>query len=195
MKSKGFSFDSPYLSTYYRAPMSVGTLPQYIDVQKWADRDAVIEQVYPLTGLPRLCQGALDNAGGVKVSLRIHRDAQGLFLMEGQMETVLSLRCQRCLEPVATDVEVEVRLWLLRDEGRAELLPEDADYLVLDEEGNIALADALEDELILALPLVPAHEDCEMYRVSIAAADEADVQKRENPFQVLASLKGRTEKE
>jgi uncharacterized protein len=195
MKSKGFSFDSSYLNTYYRAPMSVGTLPQYIDVQKWADREAVIDQAFPLSSFLRLCQGALDDSGKVSVSVGVHRDAQGLFVMEGRMSSSMALCCQRCLEAVATDIEVELKLWLLREESKADLLPEDADYLVLDEEGKIALADALEDELILALPLVPLHEDCEMYQAGIAENDEVEDPKRENPFQVLASLKGSVSKD
>jgi len=174
--------------------MSVSALPQYIDVQKWADRDAVICQVYPLSGFARLCEGAVGDAGGVKVNVRIHRDEQGFFLMEGQMATTLSLCCQRCLEAVATDIEVEVQLWLLRDEGKAELLAEEADYLVLEEDGRIALADALEDELILALPLVPVHESCEMHQVRSEDIVEANTPRRENPFQVLASLKGSGDK-
>lgn len=175
--------------------MSVGTLPKYIDVQKWADREAVIDQVYPLSGFARLCEGALDDSGSVTARVRVYRDAQGLFVIEGQMSTTLSLRCQRCLEPVAANIEADVKLWLLRDEAKAELVPDDADYLVLDEEGRLALSDALEDELILALPLVPLHENCEMHQAVSVENGETEAPKRENPFLVLASLKGRIEKE
>ena len=66
---------------------------------------------------------------------------------------------------------------------------------MLDEDGRIALADALEDELILSLPLVPAHDDCAPWPVADDEnAQEAETPGRENPFQVLAALKGRTEK-
>lgn len=173
--------------------MSAGTLPQYIDVQKWADRDAVIEKVYPLSRFERLGEGLENSEGEVAVNIRIHRDVQGFFVVDGRMAATPQLTCQRCLEPVATKLDVVVRLWLLRDESQADQLPDDADYLVLDEEGGINLADALEDELILALPLVPMHADCETYPVGEAGTEEAEAPKRENPFQVLAALKGRTE--
>lgn len=175
--------------------MSVGTLPQHIDVQKWADREAVIEQINPLRNFVRLVEGAVDDEGEVTVNVRLHRDEQGLFMVEGRMATTVRLTCQRCLEPVATPIEADVRLWLLRDEEQAERLPDDADYLVLDENGGIDLADALEDELILALPLVPAHESCEAYPVDQSDAEETDAPARPNPFQVLASLKGQSGKE
>lgn len=169
--------------------MSVGTLPKHIDVQKWADREAVIEQINPLGHYVRLVEGAVDDEGEVTVNVRLHRDEQGLFVVEGRMATTVKLTCQRCLEPVSTPIEADVHLWLLRDEDQADRLPDDADYLVLDENGGIDLADALEDELILALPLVPMHESCEAYPVEQGEADATEAPERPNPFQVLASLK------
>jgi uncharacterized protein len=195
IKNKGFPFDTPSVCSYYRAPMSAGTLPQYIDVQKWADREATIEQVFPLSAFARLTEGAADDRGEVAVKVQLHRDAQGLFVVDGHMATTISLICQRCLEPVAADIKADVQLWLLRDEARADRLPDDADFLVLDEDGRIGLADALEDELILALPLAPMHENCVVYPVAESEDAEVEAPKRENPFEVLASLKGRTEKE
>lgn len=176
--------------------MSVGTLPQHIDVQKWADREAVIEQIYPLSAFVRLVEGAVDDEGEVAVNVRLYRDQQNLFVVEGRMATIVKLTCQRCLEPVATPIEADVHLRLLRSEEQADRLSDDADFLVLDENGGIDLAAALEDELLLALPLVPAHESCEPYPVEQGEADETDDEpERPNPFLVLASLKGRTGKE
>lgn len=175
--------------------MSVGTLPKHIDVQKWADREAVIEQINPLRDYARLVEGAVDDEGEVTVNVRLRRDEQGLFVVEGRMATTVKLTCQRCLEPVTTPIQADVRLWLLRDEDQAVRLPDDADYLVLDENGGIDLADALEDELILALPLVPAHESCAAYPVEQGEAEVTEAPERPNPFQVLASLKGRAGKE
>lgn len=174
--------------------MSAGTLPQYINAPKWADREATIHQVFPLAAFPRLCEGAASDEGGVQVDCRVYRDAQGLIRLEGRLETTVLLTCQRCLEPVAKAIGADVQLCLLRDEDEAAALPEDADYLVLDEEGRVALADALEDELILSLPLVASHDDCEPYAAANDDDAEAATPARENPFQVLASLKGRTEK-
>lgn len=174
--------------------MSAGTLPQYIDAPKWADREARIQQVFPLSGFVRLCEGAASNDGEVSVDCRVYRDTQGLIRVEGRMATTVMLVCQRCLEPVATAIDADVQLYLLRDESVADQLPDDADYLVLDEEGRIAFSDALEDELILSLPLVPAHDDCEPYVVADDESAEVEAPTRENPFQVLAGLKDRTEK-
>lgn len=180
--------------------MLAGTLPQYIDAPKWADREAVIQAIVPLSAFARLCDGAASAEGEVAVDCRVYRDSQHLVVLEGQLKTTVQLVCQRCLEPVATAIDTDMRLWLLRDEAQADRLADDADYLVLDEEGHVSLIDALEDELILSLPLVAMHEDCEpqvALQAGEGSAEEeagAEAPRRENPFQVLASLKGRTEK-
>lgn len=176
--------------------MSTGTLPQYIDAPKWADREAVIEEIVPLQSFARLCEGAASVEGEVSVACRIYRDTQGLIVLQGKLATSMQLVCQRCLEPVAVTVDADIQLRLLRNEEQAERLADDADYLLQDEEGRIALADVLEDELILSLPLVALHDDCEPQAVNVVDDESAEVETpvRENPFQVLAGLKGSTEK-
>lgn len=176
--------------------MSTGTLPQYIDAPKWADREAVIEEIVPLQSFARLCEDAASVEGEVSVACRIYRDTQGLIVLQGKLATAMQLVCQRCLDPVAVAVDADIQLRLLRNEEQAERLADDADYLLQDEEGRIALADVLEDELILSLPLVALHDDCEPQAVNVVDDESAEVETpvRENPFQVLAGLKGSTEK-
>jgi len=186
----GFSFDRAGASPYHRAPMSAGTLPQQIDAQKWADRAAEIHQASPLVAFPRVRELAASPEGEVQVECRFGRDAQWRLTLQGRLQAQLALTCQRCLEAVMVPVDVDVDLLLVRSEEDADALADDADFLVLDAEGQLALADALEDELLLALPLVPLHDDCESAHVNAPLEeDEPAVPVRENPFQVLASLK------
>lgn len=179
--------------------MSATTLPHYIDAQKWADREAVVDQVFPLSAFARVCEGAASHEGEVRINIRVHRDAQSLIVLEGKVSTRLSLVCQRCLEPVMTDVDADVQLWLLWNEEAADQLPDEADFVLQDAEGRVALLDVLEDELLLALPLVAAHEDCEPYRVVEAenevVAVTVETPKRENPFQVLTGFKAGPDKQ
>lgn len=174
--------------------MSAGTLPHLIDAQKWADREGEIEQVFPLTAFPRLREGAVSDEGEARVHCKVSRDAQGLMKLDADLGVTLQLPCQRCLEPVTATVQSGVSFFLVRSESDGDELSDEADFLVLDEEGRLALADALEDELIVSLPLVPVHDDCEALKVE--ATEEEPVEEapvRENPFQVLAGLKGRPE--
>lgn len=177
--------------------MSAGTLPQYIDAPKWADREAEIQEIVPLSVFARVCEGAVHPQGEVSVKCRFYRDSQHLIVLEADLQTVVPLECQRCLNAVETNIDTHMQLWLLFSEEQADRLADDADYLVLDEDGRISLVDVLEDELILSLPLVALHEDCEVQAdvmITAEAHEEsaaAEKPRRENPFQVLASLKGK----
>lgn len=171
--------------------MSTGSLPSHIEPFKWADRGAEVDVTVPLKPFTRLLEGALSDQGNVTVRCDFARDAQGVAYISGQAQTSVSMTCQRCLEPVQVDLDVDFRLLLVSDEARAENLPEDEDFLIVGEE-TIALQDIVEDELILALPLVAAHDDCDSYSYvqEVPEAEEAPAPKKENPFQVLAGLKG-----
>jgi uncharacterized protein len=103
----------------------------------------------------------------------------------------LPLTCQRCLGPVAIPVAVDRYFRFVADEAAAEAQDEEAeeDVLALSHEFN--LQDLIEDELLMALPLVPLHEVCPM-AVKLAVADpdfDAPSAEKPNPFAVLAKLK------
>lgn len=168
--------------------MSEATLPHLIEPGKWADREARLDAVVPLNRFERLLEGALARTGDVRVQGRFLRDARGLPHLAGELQTVLTLTCQRCLEAVDVPVAADVDVFLLSDEAYAERLSEDEDYVVFSD-GHLDLPELLEDELILALPLVARHEDCEPQADLSEPEPVAEPVKKENPFQVLASLK------
>lgn len=86
---------------------------------------------------------------------------------------------------------------ILENEGQIGYLmalDETADYVLLDEvcpsgeRRMLPVTDLLEDELLLAIPLSPRHEDCEMLRDNpVEVSDEPT----HNPFAVLGQLKGK----
>lgn len=168
--------------------MSEATLPYLIEPGKWADRDAPLDAVVPLSRFTRLLDGALTNVGEVRVQARFDRDARGFPHLSGQLHTSLSLTCQRCLDAVVMPVTAEVDVFLLADEALAERLSEDEDFVVFSD-GQLDLPELLEDELILALPLVARHEDCEAQVELIEAEPIIEPAPKENPFLVLAGLK------
>ncbi len=72
----------------------------------------------------------------------------------------LPLTCQRCLEPVAHVVDLALSYRFVADERTAELQDENADEDVLALSKALDAISLLEDELIMALPLVPRHDRC-----------------------------------
>lgn len=169
--------------------MSEATLPKLIDPGKWADRAAVCEAAVPLRQFTRLLDGMLGDAGDVQVDVAFARDPRGLARLTGALHTTLSATCQRCLAPVSVPLQADVDVYLLSDEAYADRLSEDEDFVVF-QDGHLDLPELLEDELILALPLVTRHEDCEPQVALVEAEPEQEPEaKKENPFQILANLK------
>jgi uncharacterized protein len=99
--------------------------------------------------------------------------------------------CQRCLSPALIPLEVDRSFRFVPDEATAMALDDEAqeDLLVLSRDFN--LLELVEDELILAMPLVPLHEICPA-PLPMSAADpqfEAATEQRPHPFAALAGWK------
>ncbi len=109
-------------------------------------------------------------------------------------DVALAQTCQRCLGPVVVPVVVEREFRFVATEEQAELEDEESeeDVLVLSRDFN--LLELVEDELLMALPLVPKHEDCPV-PVKLQVADPdfvVDTQQMPNPFAMLQQLKNKT---
>ena len=76
------------------------------------------------------------------------------------MQTEIELICQRCLGPLRLPLRVAVSLALIRAESEPEFarLPSQREPL-LAAGADLAVADLVEDELLLALPQIPRHRD------------------------------------
>jgi uncharacterized protein len=102
--------------------------------------------------------------------------------------------CQRCLQPVTVDIDVDRHFVFVADEATAAARDEDSedDWLVL--ERSLDLHELVEDELLLGLPLVPRHERCpNPLAVDVMVGGERPSAEDEtpNPFGALAALKGK----
>ena len=113
------------------------------------------------------------------------RDDEGKLYVDLSIRGDLVLQCQRCLEAVVWPCEVQNRLLLLRP---GEALPEDElendDVDALEVEPLTDLLALVEDEVLLAMPLVPRHNDCE-------PPVKAGVDEEISPFAVLRQLRGK----
>lgn len=111
-----------------------------------------------------------------------------------QADAVVPLTCQRCMAPVETPVAVDqwYRFVATEEIAMAEDDESEEDLLVM--EPQFDLLAVLEDELLMALPLVPMHEQCPVAPVLSAGTIElpdgaSEASEKPNPFAVLAQLK------
>lgn len=167
-----------------------GHLPASIDPIQLAERGARLTGSLPLKGMPRLMQTALTGSGDVLVDLSFEREeGERVFVMHGTLRAHLRVTCQRCLEGMDLDVEAAPWLILLRPGERTQR--DDADVLVTDK--PISLSGLAEDELLLALPMVPLHQAGQCPAGARAAktvgVERKPSENRKNPFSVLNKLK------
>ena len=186
-----FFFDLTGFRGYYRAPMTVG-LPKRIDVKRLALSGRVLEGNIDYQPAGRLASLILACEGDIAASLHFTRRGTGEPQISGQVQATVSMTCQRCLKPVSIDLQCRLALTLVASEAAALQLPDTVDSL-LSPDDYVDLPELIEDELILALPIVPRHADCKMpvqpeHQIAPQAGRQ-DEEKRSNPFAVLKDLK------
>ena len=115
-------------------------------------------------------------------------DVPGLAWLDdaGRLQTSLELQCQRCLQALDMPLELDFRLMI---DASDELVRDSSLDTLYSDDGFIDLYEVVEDELILAIPLVPLHEDVSCNEYWLAADSEAEPAEKENPFAVLRQLK------
>lgn len=112
------------------------------------------EGVLPVAALPRLVQALADDDGEITYRLDFEQGELGGLQLHVVLDAGLTLACQRTLEPFKFLATVDTRLGLLSDERDADALPGSCEPLLLDG-GALSPGAVIEDELLLALPLVP----------------------------------------
>lgn len=168
--------------------------PARLDLRRMADAGTCLEGVMVGSDLLRLAKDLVRAPGEVTWSAQA--DWQAVAGAAPQLRLRLrcrapvALTCQRCLAPMDLSLDVDRVFRFVRDEAEAERLDEDSedDVLALPAGGSLELLSLVEDELILALPLVPRHEHCPQ---PLVAGDGVAVEPapRTRPFEVLAALR------
>jgi len=184
-------FDSYGFADYHTRHMS-DQLPETIKPQSLVDTGGHVGGITALAKMKRLTALLANTAGTVETQLDFGRDAQGIRFVRGSIKTELPLTCQRCLETVYYPVEHNLSLGMIISEEQADRLPEGYEPLVIDSQ-TLSLTALVEDELLLALPIVALHTDNEC-SAGIATGDSSELEaaaEKPHPFAALAELKGK----
>lgn len=163
-------------------------LEELIDPLSLATKGRSIEGRIPLAKLARLAPSLLSTEGEAEASLRFGIDEGRMPNVSGHVRATLILQCQRCMQGMQYKVDSRIRLGIVTSRKAAESLPEYYDPLLVSG-AEIKAADIVEDELILALPIVAMHEMTECPAGGKFQPQGEAEPKRENPFAVLAELK------
>lgn len=171
--------------------------PQHLDLLLFARDGLALRGESDLAGWPRLAlerHGQAPAAGAVIWQLQGRAVGQAgasdQIWLDLRADVQLPMQCQRCLTTVLKEVSAERSFRFVADEATAAALDDESEEDILVFSRDFDALALVEDELILALPLVPLHEVCpEVLPMSVADPEFEAAAERPNPFGVLAGLK------
>lgn len=175
-------------------------VPEKLDLAAFARDGASLEGEWPAVALERLADAAAPEAPAadwpalrwsVLGEIRQPKGGKPQTWLQLQAQAQVALTCQRCLRPVEEHLDIDRWIRFVDTEAEAAELDADSDDDVLALPRHLDARELIEDELLLALPLVPRHETCPeplAHADDEPAADEQEAE-RPNPFAALAALK------
>lgn len=165
--------------------------PDFVDPWRAAEGGRQIGGTIPLSRLKRLLPLLASEHGEASFNLLFAFDEQRRPAIAIEVSAPLSLMCQRSLEPFVEIIRQESLLKVIGSPNEQALLSGEEEY-VLAEDGRLAIADLVEDELLLAVPPVPRNPEVAPVRESTGGEDapgaEAENAGRQHPFEVLKEL-------
>jgi len=141
-----------------------------------------------LAKFDRLASLLAEDEGQVNYLIQFGRDEVRRPFIDLKVDAIYSLTCQRSLEVFSYPVEISTRLGVVESEGMVDSLPEDWEPVVV-ADGYFRLSDIIEEELILAVPLVAVNQDASQVAYSNPEMPEQAKEDKVNPFAVLKNLK------
>jgi DUF177 domain-containing protein len=183
-------FDLPAGDTYYTRPM-LPPWSQPLDVDRLArgETETEIDFDVPLAELPRL-KSRIPGIGGSARGVVRFGQQSGLAVAELSLAGRATLQCQRCMQSMELPIDSTTRVALIAAESAIAEVPDELEP-VLAREGRISAGELVEEELLLALPIVALHEELGECAVPpsaplTAGAEPEPVSQR--PFEGLAEL-------
>jgi len=168
-----------------------------LNMLAFAQQGMPLVELTPLKNMERLAQEihgpVLDLAINWHASgeLRARAGAEDDVWVHLQASATLPLTCQRCMGAVATALDVDQWYRFVADEDIAMAEDDESEEDLLVMAPQFDLLAVVEDELLMALPLVPMHDSCPVSPVfSAGEPDLAQLEEaRPHPFAALAQLK------
>ena len=161
-------------------------LPETVDAWRMVTARRQFQGSLPLRNLARLRDSLANSEGDARFELEFGRDETGVAYLSVDVQAELPLTCQKTLEVFEYPVRMQSRLGLIAHEHDEAAMPPGYEALLIPS-GEVNLAEVIEDELILALPVVPLKPGTDSPGGVVYAAGPS--REEGSPFAALASLK------
>lgn len=159
------------------------------DVDPLADGRVRIDFSIPLDALPRIRAQLRAGEGCVSGQARFDRE-QGMPIAIVAFSARVVLTCQRCLARLEQPLAGESRIALVADAAEAERAPSELEA-VRAPDHRVRVRDLVEEEVLLALPIVPLHRVgacAPAGQARSSAREEAALERGNRPFERLDEL-------
>ena len=166
-------------------------LPHQLDPSKCALKRLSYQGVILAAQFQRLNEAVVAVIGEAQVALEFRKDEQGLVCMDGRCSVEVELNCQRCNENFSELLSAEFTYSPVKSEADIAELPDAYEPLELNEYNEFEVKALIEDELILALPIIALHDEavCKASQDKMQWGEIAEEDSKPNPFAVLKDLK------
>ena len=121
----------------------------------------------------------------IQVSVRFERTEDNVLAMHLDIQGSVKLVCQRCLDLMDFDVQGSCALAVVTSEEFLARLPEGWEAVFANDDFFVDVHQAVQEELLLRIPMVPKHEEM----CGLVVEEDDQPEEKPNPFAVLAQLK------
>lgn len=166
--------------------------PAFIDPIRLAQDDCLLRGQFAVEQLLRIQNSLCSSEGDVTFEWSFTTNEQQQPLIQGWVRTQLQMICQRCLQKMTWPLDIQVALVILTPGQRDDDLSLGYEALVVTKT-PLSLVSLIEDEIILALPIAVTHTECTVNDYCLPDRFREAPVERNNPFQILRSLKTKQE--
>ena len=167
-------------------------LPLQVEPLRLANARQCLMGALTLAELPRLADMLPSQQQVVEVTMQFDRDDERRAVIDLTIHAVLQLECQRTLKHYEQTFDIHSRLCPVAHDSEVTSLPVEYEPLLLHND-MVCICDVVEEELILALPIIPKQQDndcAEADNQAYYADSESAVElKKTSPFAALADIK------
>lgn len=162
-------------------------LPSRLVIAPTLESGGEIAGILELPHLAMVCTDLTAHTPAI-LTLAWAKNVFGVLVFEGQLTLELTFACAVCTAPVVLPLDIKLKLGLSQnnDPLSSELETQGLEAVHLAEDGTLDLEALVQEEILLALPIVSKHTQC---AVQYAVPEQVSYDTKVNPFAVLSKIK------
>lgn len=177
--------------------MTEHRLPSLLKLKTEANRRSDYKGIFPKEKLPRLAESVISVDSDIFVELSCSFDYMNKAVAKGVATCQVTLLCMRCYKEFSYTLTAPLNLTPVYSDEMMSDLNDDYIPIMVNEFDECDILTAIEDELMVFIPLNPTmenEEDCQLSNEDFVFGDDFEEQETEkslknNPFAILETLK------